>query len=323
MKIAVFRALYLGDILCSIPAIKLLKTLYPESELHYIGLPQMKDFVLRFPYIDRYIVFPGYEGLPEQPFDEVLFQKFVHDMQSENYDLVLQLHGNGTIVNDILQKFEAKRLIGFCPNSSEENENFCLYPNGIHEINRHLKVIQKLDLDKDLIDVNIDYPIFDQDVQGFEKLKLQYSLKDYVIFHVGAKSEKRRWPLENFKLLADYLLKSRYQIILTGTSGEKELVDNFNALIENKGINLAGVTDYGTIGLLIKNAKILVSNCTGVSHIAAAFATKSIIISLDGEPERWGPLNYNVHLTTNGLRELSIAKIIKDMDMLLGHTHAE
>ncbi|MDM1293412.1 hypothetical protein HX021_03785 [Sphingobacterium sp. N143] len=38
-KIAVFRALQLGDLLCAMPAIAALKYNYPESTLYFIGLP--------------------------------------------------------------------------------------------------------------------------------------------------------------------------------------------------------------------------------------------------------------------------------------------
>jgi ADP-heptose:LPS heptosyltransferase len=51
----------------------------------------------------------------------------------------------------------------------------------------------------------------------------------------------------------------------------------------------------GAVGILIKNASALISNCTGVSHMASAFKTPSIVLSMDGEPERWAPLNRSIH----------------------------
>jgi ADP-heptose:LPS heptosyltransferase len=41
--------------------------------------------------------------------------------------------------------------------------------------------------------------------------------------------------------------------------------------------------------LLCAIAVALLSNCTGVSHIGAALRTPTVVISMGGEPERWGP----------------------------------
>jgi ADP-heptose:LPS heptosyltransferase len=67
--------------------------------------------------------------------------------------------------------------------------------------------------------------------------------------------------------------------------------------LKTEAIIAAGITSLGAAGVLIKNAFLLISNCTGVSHMAAAFETPSLVISMDGEPERWGPLNKELHRT--------------------------
>ena len=76
-KIAVFRALQLGDLLCAIPAVRALRAAFPNAEITLIGLPWAKDLVARFnQYFDKFISFPGYPGLPEQPFDASKFEEF-------------------------------------------------------------------------------------------------------------------------------------------------------------------------------------------------------------------------------------------------------
>lgn len=66
IRIAIFRALYLGDMLCSIPAVRAIRTAYPDAEIHLIGLPWQRDFVSPFDgYFNHFIEFPGWPDLPE------------------------------------------------------------------------------------------------------------------------------------------------------------------------------------------------------------------------------------------------------------------
>jgi ADP-heptose:LPS heptosyltransferase len=90
--------------------------------------------------------------------------------------------------------------------------------------------------------------------------------------------------------------------VVTGTNDEMDIVDNLVIQMRNKPVIAAGKTSLGAVGVLIRDAALLISNCTGVSHIAAAFKTPSIVISMDGEPHRWGPLDGRRHRTINWLK---------------------
>lgn len=317
MKIAIFRALKLGDMLCSMPAIHLLKRSFPEASIYVIGLPAMKGLCSRYPYIDHYVSFPGHPAFPEQETTSHDMANFINEMRSLKFDLLIQMHGNGTIINDILKQFGAKRLIGYCWNPMFEGPDWLLYPNGIHEVEKHLKLLGKLGSAYTPVDYQIDYPLFDNDRIAFDCWKMKYSIKKYAIIHVGSSVPERQWPLDNFLFLAEHLKTQGLQIVLTGVESEEMLVDQFVYLLDETNINMAGKTDLGLLGCLVQNASIVVSNCTGISHIAAALETKSIVISLDGEPERWGPLDSRIHLTYDATQHIDLKKISENMLALL------
>src|ERR1700709_1398809 len=95
-KIIVFRALQLGDMLCFIPAMRALRKAYPYAHIVLAGLPWAKSFAERFNnYFNEFIWFPGYPGLPEQVLNPVEFSKFLATVQGQQFDLALQMQGNG------------------------------------------------------------------------------------------------------------------------------------------------------------------------------------------------------------------------------------
>jgi ADP-heptose:LPS heptosyltransferase len=60
-------------------------------------------------------------------------------------------------------------------------------------------------------------------------------------------------------------------------------------------VNLAGQTDLGTMAALLSQASLLVSNDTGVSHLAAALRVPSVILFLASDPRRWAPQDRELH----------------------------
>lgn len=318
MKIAVFRALQLGDILCAIPAIRTLKRALPGATLFYVGLPTMRPLLQRYAFIDVYIDFPGYRGLPEQPYDEAKTKAFVKHIRSMEFDLLVQMQGNGTIVNSFLAQWGSKRLVGFCPESDQVDEDWLLYPDTLHEVDRHLQLVKQLGVALTPEDRRMAYPLFPADWDNFSALKGTFRLNRYAIVHVGSRSTDRQWPLRNFAVLAEHLLRRGLQIVLTGTAGEAPLALEMQQLLPiGSVINLAGRTSLGLLGCVVQQAELLVSNCTGISHIAAALETKSLILSLDGEPERWGPQNQRIHHTFDATSPLALPDLCEDLDRLL------
>jgi ADP-heptose:LPS heptosyltransferase len=297
-KIVLFRALQLGDMLCAIPAIRALHKAYPLAKITLVGLPWSRILLERFPaYFHSLIIFPGYPGFSEQPADKTSFPGFLEQVQQSKFDLALQMHGSGIISNPLVDLFAAKNVAGFYTkdNFCPDKNLFIEYPSNIHEINRHLHLMDFLGISE--AGTELEFPILEQDKADFEQLELILKPKEYVIIHPGARDMARRWPPESFANVADYCSKQGLKVVITGTRDELEVVERVVQSMTCKPIVVAGKTSFGAVAVLIKNAAALISNCTGVSHIAAALKTKSIVVSLNPEPARWAPLDKSVHTT--------------------------
>ena len=294
-KIAIFRALQLGDLLCAMPALKNLRLAYPNAEIVFIGLPSSQKLIKRYSAIfNRFIVFPGFPGLPEREFDEESFASFQQQMRLEAFDIILQMHGNGSIVNAMLSKLSGSILGGFSldPTELEGNPLLMPYPDSDHESLRHIALMKHLGVPIETTEMF--FPLHKNDFNAFDKSAIH---KKYICMHCGSRGTWRQWPPANFAKLADYCMTQDYEVVLTGSADELELIKQVSALMKRMPVVMAGKTNLGALGVLLKGAKGLIANCTGVSHMAAALKVHSVIISMDGEPGRWGPLDVSRHNT--------------------------
>ena len=289
-KIALLRALQLGDFLCVVPAIRALRTFYPHAHISWIGLPGNEHLQKRFAhYLDEFICFPGYPGLPEQAIHPKTILSFMQDMEEKSFDLVLQMQGNGTYVNELVTLFSARYCAGFYleNNFRPNNDYFIPYPAHLHEIDRHLALMNHLNIAT--IETDLEFPFFpDSSLMG---AKLNLAQQSYVCIHPGSRGSWRQWAPENFAKVADYCMELGYHVVLTGSKEEVEIANRVAKQMKFIPFILTGQTNLDEMATLLTNAKALIANCTGVAHMAYALNTPSVIISMDGEPFRWAPKN--------------------------------
>jgi ADP-heptose:LPS heptosyltransferase len=291
-SIVILRALQLGDLLCAVPAFRALRAAYPSARITLVGLPWAKDFVHRFKnYLNDFIEFPGYPGLPERLPLLHEFPAFLARVQERKFDLALQMHGSGSFVNPLTVLFGALRTAGFyvrqeyCPDA----RRFLPYPEREPEVRRNLQLLEFLGISPQ--GEHFEFPLTAGDRAEVRALPESARLEraKYVCIHPGSRMLTRRWQPERFAAVADFLVKAGFTAVITGSPDEVPLAAAVKSAMRYPAVNLAGRTSLGGIAAIIRDARLLVSNDTGVSHIAAAFDTPRVVIVTGSDPNRWQP----------------------------------
>lgn len=295
-KIAVFRALQLGDMLCAVPALRALRAAAPLSHITLIGLPWAAAFVKRFgKYLDDMLVFPGFPAFPEQPAHLNAVPHFLSEAQRQRFDLAIQMHGNGCLSNPLTVLFAADRCAGFhvpgqyCP----DPRTFLPWSDREHEVLRNLRLVQFLGAARQ--GDHLEFPLTETDYRALQRCRNLPAPGSYVCIHPGAGLPSRRWFPQRFAEVADRLAGSGMKIVLTGLPDEAELVRTVARAMRMPAFDLCGQTDLGVLGALLAQAALVVTNDTGISHMAAAVATPSVVVSCGSDPARWAPLDNERH----------------------------
>ncbi|AKD53996.1 glycosyltransferase family 9 protein [Spirosoma radiotolerans] len=300
-KIAIFRAIKLGDLLCVIPAFRALRAAFPEAHIALISLPWAAEFVAGYPqYLDEFILFPGWPGLPEQPVDPVRTVDFLQQMQARQWDVMLQMQGNGTLVNAMVSLINANVTAGYYPADvpseawAAHSGLFQPYPINSHEVHRHVGFMTFLGIPSQGYALEFE----PGDAAKKQVLTLltdvQVTPGQYVCLHPGGISG-RRWPAHRFAEVGDALAQKGYTIILTGTTAESPIHDDVREHMTHPVLSLAGQTNLNTLGAVLHFSALLVSNDTGVAHLATACHTPSVILFTSASPAEWGPLDTSRH----------------------------
>jgi ADP-heptose:LPS heptosyltransferase len=292
MKIAILRALQLGDMMCAVPALRALAAAFPEARITLIGLPWARQFAARFRrYLHGYLEFPGFPGMPERQVDLRGLPEFFEGARSARFDLVLQMHGSGELTNPLAVLLGGARTAGFfrpgrfCPDPAR----YAPWRDDEHEVLRWLRLAEALGAPPR--GTHLEFPFHEPDYEEWRA----FGLRHYAVLHPGSQLASRRWPAERFAEVGDALAREGLRVAITGTAREALLTRRVKDMMREPALDLAGRTSLGGLAALIARARLLVSNDTGVSHIAAATRTPSVVVACGSDPARWAPLNHDLH----------------------------
>ncbi|MDP3759835.1 MAG: glycosyltransferase family 9 protein [Ramlibacter sp.] len=113
-----------------------------------------------------------------------------------------------------------------------------------------------------------------------------------IVVHAPSMWPYKQWPLAHFGALVRALLDEGRQVVLTGSSGERDqsCIEPLRALAPPPALlDLSGQLDFNQLVTLFQGASLYIGPDTSVTHLAAATGVPVIAIFGPTNPLRWAP----------------------------------
>ena len=282
MKILLMRIDRLGDLILTLPAISAIQKAYPHARIEMLVNQPYKEFIAAIPEITTIHTIDTYHWTASK------VGKLLYELRKQEYDLAINLLPRTHHLSSLILFFvRAKEKAGYSVGLQKYYLTKKVPPVTKLKFERELVFDILRNIGINAVDTKIELP-FGQEPQEMMKKK-----EKIIVIHPATASDWRRhWPLSSYQRLVELLTKTEkdISIIFTGTAEEKKDIEKviFGITYGSKRIkNIAGETTIKELCALVRNAAIIISPLTSITHIAVAMGKPAIALVGPTPIERW------------------------------------
>jgi ADP-heptose:LPS heptosyltransferase len=263
MKFLIIRFSSIGDIVLTAPVLRCLKKQVLTAELHYLTKASFAKTVEANPYIDK--IHYLHDDL----------EQTIAALKQEDFDYVIDLHHNlrSRKVKNALHKksfsFNKLNLQKWLLTALKINR----LPN-LHIVDRYLQTVESFGVKND--GAGLDYFIPPADHVQQTDIPTSHQA-GYIGLVIGAAHATKQYPLQQ---LEQFCKNIDHPVIVLGGKEDTAKGQVLSAIDPFKIYNACGKFNLNESADLVRRAKAIITNDTGLMHIAAAF--KRPVISLWG-----------------------------------------
>ena len=281
----------MGDMVCALPALRALRRAWPEARLTFVAAPLCEDLLRVHPDIDELLVFRKQEMW--RPWKLVAF---VRRLRRPRPDLAVVMNTVSFSTTSALLAWASGAGIRAGGSSllSGSHLSRAVYhlelpagPAGVPEVEHNLAPLRALG-----IAAPFERPHLAPSQAAIARARdfLARALPGsgpVVVAHVGAGKLPNVWPAERFATVLQ-TLRAEYgaRVVLSEGPSDAAAVGAVAARFE--GLARWRQPLGETIGLLAC-AQLVLSNDTGLAHVAAAVDVPTVVIYGPTDPQRWQP----------------------------------
>lgn len=293
-SILLFKLRYIGDVLMTTPAIRLLRKYYPNTHITMVVNKGTEDVVRYNPHINRILTIDR-EGVKKSPIYKSMSNnlEFLKTLRERRYDISIDFaSGDRAAYLSLLAGVPYR--IGF--KSGEGWRRVILnriidVPNNVHTVKRYLLILEEalgLKTEDTAMELYTEKGDDDYISQWLKKNCIEG--KKMVVINPGGRYWFKRWQTGKWASLIDLIQgKLGVPVVITGAGREKEDIRTIMAGMKTQAYSIAGQTTVLELASLLKMAALYIGNDSGPMHIASAVGTPVVALCGPTDPSVWGP----------------------------------
>ena len=273
-SILLVRLSSLGDILLMTPLLNLLRTACPQAQIDVLVKAEYRDLLRSHPGIHRLLTFDSRQSL----------LRTLRGLRADRYDLALDLHCTPRS-QLLLRGLRARRKLTY---NKQVLRRALLVRLGWNTLRRVTPVpeLYAAPLRRLGLTGQLGTPSMHLDPESTEAMQAQiaHSLPDapdqpLLAVAPGARWPTKRWPVERFAAVAQALAREkRAAVVILGGPDEAQLACTLGDRLDVPVVNGAGSLSLMHSAALLSRCRLLISNDSGLMHMAAALRVPVVAI---------------------------------------------
>jgi heptosyltransferase-3 len=297
-KILALQFKYLGDAVLMTPALRTIRSHFPNGELHVLVPEEVAPIFNHLPWLDR--VWP----MPRKRGHARIGQNWpiIRALRRERFDRSVDFAGNdrGAILSLLIGARQRLGLLspgGFLGRRFCYNQCVASAPITQYESLRLAHVLSAWDIAPPSslkLEIHAD--------PALDTVAASLLPERTVLCHMASSQPNRQWPVQHWAAFHQLAAAAGRRLAFTTAIGAREqlLMDELKKLAPDAPV-LPVVPDLSQFLAVLKRAKVFISGDTGPLHFAAGLGVPTISLFGPSSAARWAPVGERHRVLTGSL----------------------
>lgn len=287
-SILVVNVNWVGDVILSSPIFTALKETYPQARVSCLAVPRVKEILESIPGVDEVILYDE-QGVHKTPAAKL---RLIFELARRHFDIAFLLHRSWTRAFLVFLAGIPRR-VGYDTKGRGWLLTHKVSPldSGAHRLDHYLHVLESFGVK--VKNRQSSLVVFDQARDEIQAVLEKHGVAEedfLVVINPVGNWNLKRWPARNFTLLIDRLTaQEKVKVVLCAAPADTAEVQEIEASVQRRVINLAGQTTFKQLVALLQRAHLVISADSGPLHIAHSVGTDVIGLWGPTRPEVTGP----------------------------------